>query len=62
MIGDGQGGLLQLLRALDQVVDPIGAVEEGELGVAVQVDEGHREEDSDTGSRGQRKRPGESVV
>ncbi len=41
VIGDRQGGLLELLGPADQVIDSVGAVEEGELGVAMQVDEAH---------------------
>jgi hypothetical protein len=47
VVGDGERRLLQLGGALNQVVDPIGAVEQRVLGVAVQVYEGHRREDSD---------------
>ena len=41
MIGDRQRGLLELLGAADQVIYAVGAVEEGVLGVAVQVNEAH---------------------
>ncbi len=43
VIGDRHRGLLELLGPANQVIDSVGAVEEGELGVAVQVDEGHCE-------------------
>ena len=46
MVGDREGGLLELLGARDQVVDPVRAVEQRVLGVAVQVDEGHRAGDN----------------
>ena len=42
VIGDGERRLLELLRALDQVLDAVGAVEEREFGVAVEMDERHR--------------------
>lgn len=41
MIGDREGGLLELEGPLDQVINSIGAVEKRILGVAVKVDEGH---------------------
>jgi hypothetical protein len=41
VIGDGKGGLLELERPLDQVIDPICAVEEGVFGVTVKMNEGH---------------------
>ena len=41
VIGDGECGLLELERTSDQVIDPICAVEEGVLGVAVKMNEGH---------------------
>jgi hypothetical protein len=34
---------LELLRPLDQVAQPVGAVEEGEFAVGVEVDEGQFE-------------------
>ncbi len=43
VIGDRQRGLLELLGPADQVIDSVGAVEEGKLRVAVQMDEGHHE-------------------
>ena len=46
MIGDRQRGLLELLRAADQIVDPVRAVEERVFRVAMEVDEGHLGEDS----------------
>ena len=47
MVGDRERGLLELERPRDQVVDPVGAVEEGVLGVAVEMDEGHLRKHSD---------------
>jgi hypothetical protein len=47
---------------VDQVVDPIRAVEERIFGMAVKVYEGHREEDSDGGAVRQRKRSAGLVV
>src|SRR5688572_20460111 len=47
VIGDRERRLLELGSALDELLDPVGAVEERVLGVAVQVYEGHRREDSD---------------
>jgi hypothetical protein len=44
MIRDGKRGLLQLEGATDQVIDPVGAVEERVLGVAVQMYERHGRE------------------
>ena len=41
MVGDRQGGHLEFLRARDQLVDAVGAVEQGVLGMRVQVNEGH---------------------
>ena len=49
MIGDRQRGLLELLGALDQIVDPVGAVEERVFRVAMEMDEGHLGEDSGRG-------------
>ena len=51
VIGDRQRRLLELLRPADQVVDPVGAVEEGVFGVAVEVNEGHHAEDSGRAGR-----------
>ena len=42
VIGDRQRRLLELLRAPDQVIDAVRAVEERVLGVAMQVDERHK--------------------
>ena len=42
MIGDGEGGLLQLARAHDEIIDAVRAVEERVFGVAVKMDERHR--------------------
>jgi hypothetical protein len=47
VIGNCQGGLLVLLCPSDQIVDPVRAVEERVFGMAVEVYEGHRDEDSD---------------
>jgi len=41
VVGDGQGRHAQLHAAADQIVDPIGPVEERVLAVAVQVNERH---------------------
>jgi hypothetical protein len=41
VIGNGQSRLLELLGSPDQVVDPVRAVEERVLGMAVEMDEGH---------------------
>jgi hypothetical protein len=41
VIGDRDSGLLELLGPADQVIDSVGAVEERELGVAMEVDERH---------------------
>ena len=46
VIGDRQRGLLELLRAADQIIDPVRAVEERVFRVAMEVDEGHLGEDS----------------
>ena len=41
MVGDREGGLLELERPFDQVIDSICAVEKGVFGVAVEMYEGH---------------------
>src|SRR5919112_748274 len=41
VVGNRQRGLLELLGASDQTVDPVGAVEERVFGVAVQMDKRH---------------------
>jgi len=41
VVGDGQGGLLELLRPRYQVINAICAVEERVLRVAVEMNEGH---------------------
>jgi predicted aminopeptidase len=41
VVGDGQGGLVQLLGAANEVVYPVGSIEEGVLRVTVEMDEGH---------------------
>ena len=41
MVGDGQGGHVHLLGALDQLLDVREAVQQGVFGVDVQVGEGH---------------------
>ena len=41
VIGDREGRLLELLGPADQVVDPVRAVQQRVLGVAVEMDEGH---------------------
>ena len=62
VIGNRQGGLLELLGPPDQVFDPVCAVEEGVFGMAVEVYEGHREEDSDPRHMRQRKPAAAFVV
>ncbi len=42
MVRDRERGLLELEGSGDQVIDPVGAVEERVLGMAVKVDEGHQ--------------------
>ncbi len=39
VISDGERGLLQFLRSPDQIIDPVGSIEERVFGVAVEVDE-----------------------
>ena len=39
VIGDGEGGLFELLRAADQVADSIGAIEQRIFGMTVEMDE-----------------------
>ena len=41
VVREGQAGHLELLGPADQVADAVGAVEEGVLGVGVEVDEAH---------------------
>ena len=41
VVGNGEGGLFEFERPFDQVIDSIGAVEEGVFGVAMKVNEGH---------------------
>jgi hypothetical protein len=55
VVGNRECGLLELLGSPDQVIDPIRAIEEGIFGMAVEVYEGHREEDSDRRATRQRK-------
>jgi hypothetical protein len=55
VIGNRQRGLLELLGPPDQVFDPVRAIEEGVFGMAMEVYEGHREEDSDRWATRQRK-------
>jgi hypothetical protein len=47
VVRDRQRRLLELERAGDQIVDAVRAIEEGLLRVAVQMDEGHLEKNSD---------------
>ena len=54
MIGDRQRGLLELERPRDQVIDPVGAIEEGVFRVAVEMDEGHYRNNSDRSPSRQR--------
>ena len=42
VLGDGQGRHLELLRLVEQLVDAAGAVQQGELGVEMQMDEFRR--------------------
>src|SRR5439155_24719795 len=46
VIGDRQGRLLELDGTLDQVIDPVCAIEERVFRVAMEVNEGHIAEDS----------------
>ena len=62
VIGNRQGGLLEFLGPSDQIVDPVRAVEKGVFGMAVEVYEGHREEDSDPRHMRQRKPAAAFVV
>ena len=39
MIGDGESGLLEFERPLDQIINPVCAVEKRIFGVAVQMNE-----------------------
>ena len=55
VVGDGHGGLTQLLHPLDQQGNAAGAVQQGKLGMDVQVDKGHR----DTSLRWQRRSAGD---
>jgi hypothetical protein len=41
MVGDRESGLLEFERSLDQVIDPICAVQEGIFGMTVKMNEGH---------------------
>ena len=41
VVGNGEGGLFELERPFDQVIDSIGAVEKGVFRVTVKVNEGH---------------------
>ena len=54
VVGDRQSGLLELLRAPNQVVDSIGTVEERVLGMAMQMNEGHPAKDNGRRGDGQR--------
>src|SRR5688572_23864888 len=62
VVRDGQCGLLQLLRAPNQVVDPVGSIEEGVLRVTVEMDEGHPNQDSGGDSASGEKNRAWSVV
>jgi hypothetical protein len=42
MVSNGDCRLLQLLGTRDEVIDAVGAVEEGVFGVTVEMNEGHR--------------------
>src|SRR3569833_2469255 len=55
VIGNGERRLFQLLGALDQIVDPIGAVEKRVLRMAVEMDERHSVKNSRRMEPGQRK-------
>ena len=39
VVGDGEGRLLELLRAADQIANAIGTVEQRIFGMAVEMDE-----------------------
>ena len=41
MVGDGQCRLLELERAGNEVINAVGAVEQGIFRMAVQMNEGH---------------------
>jgi hypothetical protein len=44
VVGDGERRLLELLRAANQIINPVRSIEERVLGVAMEMDEGHLEE------------------
>src|SRR5436190_8574407 len=46
VVGDGQGGLFELLGSADQVVYAVRAIEEREFRVTVQMNEGHNRKNS----------------
>jgi hypothetical protein len=41
VIGYGEGGLFELQRSIDEIINAVGAVEKRVFGVAMEVDEGH---------------------
>jgi len=41
VIGYRKGGLFELQRSVDEIIDAVGAVEKRVFGVAMEVDEGH---------------------
>jgi hypothetical protein len=55
VICDRQRRLLELERPGNQIIDAVGAIEEGILRVAVEMNEGHLGKDSDRDPRRQRR-------
>jgi hypothetical protein len=41
VVGNREGRLFQLLCPADQIIDPVGSIQERVFGMAVEVDEGH---------------------
>ena len=41
VIGYGEGGLFELQRSIDEIINAVGAVEKRVFRVAMEVDEGH---------------------
>ena len=41
VIGDGEGGLFELQRSIDEIIDAVCAVEKRVFRVAMEMDEGH---------------------
>src|SRR5688500_9817139 len=46
VVSDREGGLLQLLRTPNQVVYPVGSVQQGVFRVTVEMNEGHETQDT----------------